>query len=100
LTKKLIFSPKAIAELREIGEYIARDNLRAAISVIDKLKKRCQNAVDSPSAGRKRDELQPGLRSLTEGDYVIFYRFLGKDIEIAKVVHGKRNIEKLFKQKL
>jgi toxin ParE1/3/4 len=97
---RLIFSPRAIAELREIGEYIAKDNLSAALSVVDKLQKRCKDAADHPAIGHKRSELQPGLRSLAEGDYIIFYRSLDNGIEITKIVHGKRNIEKLFKQKL
>lgn len=98
MTRKLHFSPRAIAELRQIGEYIAKDDLTAALSFVDRIKKRCQDAANHPAIGHKRNELQPGLRSLAEGDYIIFYRSIDGDIEIAKIVHGKRNLEKLFKQ--
>ena len=98
MTKKLIFSPRVAVELREIGEYIAKDDLQAALSFVDRLKKRCQDAADYPSIGRRRTELQAGLRSLTEGDYVIFYRSTDEGIEITKIIHGKRNIAKLFKR--
>ena len=100
MTHRLIFSPRAIAELQEIGEYIAKNNLSAALSVVAKLQKRCQDAADHPAIGHKRNELQPGLRSLAEGDYIIFYRSLDSGIEITKIVHGKRDIQKLFKQRL
>jgi toxin ParE1/3/4 len=99
VTQKLIFPPHVIAELREIGEYIAKDNLQAALSFVERLRKRCIDAAEYPAIGQKRTELQAGLRSLTEGDYTIFYRSIGAGIEIVKIVHGKRNIAKLFKKK-
>jgi len=43
--------------------------------------------------GRKRDEIRPGYRSFTEGDYVILYRLLGAEqLEIVRVIHGKRHM--------
>lgn len=43
-----------------------------------------------------RDEIKPGLRSVAEGDYVIFYRIEDQDrIAILRLVHAKRDITKL-----
>lgn len=93
-----IFAPLATADLQTIGTYIAQDNLQAALAVVDRLEQRCKDAVANPHIGRKRPELQIGLRSLTEWDYVIFYRALGGTVEIVRIIHGRRDVAKIFKQ--
>jgi hypothetical protein len=64
------------------SNYIAQENVQAALAVVNRLEQRCRDAVANPHIGRKRPELQYGLRSLTEWDYVIFYRALGATVEI------------------
>ncbi len=93
-----IFSPLAATDLQTIGTHIAKDNLQAAFAVVDRLEERCKDAVANPRIGRNRPEFQRGLRSLTEKDYVIFYRTLDGAIEIVRIVHGRRDLAKLFKQ--
>jgi toxin ParE1/3/4 len=51
-----------------------------------------------PHAGRSRDEILPGLRSLAIQGFVIFYRFDQTVIEIARVLHGKRDILAIFNE--
>lgn len=43
-------------------------------------------------AGRPRDEIAPGLRSLVERPYVIFYCLDGDGAEIVAIVHGARDL--------
>ena len=43
--------------------------------------------------GRSRDDLRPGLRSFTVGEYVIFYIIEHEDVEILRVLHGRQDIE-------
>jgi toxin ParE1/3/4 len=38
----------------------------------------------------------PALRSLSVGNYLIFYRPLADGIEIVRVLHGARDIDSLF----
>ncbi|MGH9547924.1 MAG: type II toxin-antitoxin system RelE/ParE family toxin, partial [Terriglobales bacterium] len=38
---KLIFSPRAENDLQDIGDFIAQDNLDAAISFVERLRQRC-----------------------------------------------------------
>lgn len=91
-----IFAPTALADLEEIHAYIAKDNLPAALKFIERLYHRCSSLSNHPRAGRKRDDLLPTLRTVREGDYLIFFRPIPKGIEIYRVLHGKRKIVKKF----
>lgn len=46
--------------------------------------------------GRSREELAPGLRSFPVARYVVFYRTGHRGIEIARVLHGARDLDLLF----
>ena len=48
--------------------------------------------------GRPRDDLRPGLRSFTVGDYVIIYTIENEDVEILHVLHGRQDIEGRLRQ--
>lgn len=90
------FAPQAILDFIEIYEYIASDNIAAADKHHKLLRQRCLNLVDQPRIGSKRDKIRPGLRSIAEGDYVIFYRVVDEDtIAVLRVVHGKRDVTTL-----
>ncbi len=82
-------------DFQEIGDYIAKDNPIAAYNFVDRLHQRCISLADHPGTGRKRDEIKPNMRSVTEGDYVIFYRALSDGIEILRVIHSKRDLGKI-----
>lgn len=90
----VIFSLDSRQNLREIFNYIAKDNLDAAIAFSRRLKQRCTDLAGMPNIGRKRNEMRKGYRSITEGDYVIFYRVKRETIEILRIVHGKRDLHK------
>ena len=49
-----------------------------------------------PLLGRLCPELAPNLRSFPVGNYVIFYRPIDNGIEVARVLHGARDIDSLF----
>jgi hypothetical protein len=48
--------------------------------------------------GRRRPELRPDIRSIPVGNYVIFYRLAAANIEIAWILHGRRDIKRVFEQ--
>jgi toxin ParE1/3/4 len=50
---------------------------------------------DHPQIGRERAELMPGIRSFAVLSWVIFYRIEGDAVEIARVVHGARDLDDL-----
>ena len=86
----------AANDLMEIWLAIARDDESAADRLLDRFEETCRRLADSPALGRSRDELAPGLRSFPIARYVIFYRPVKNGIEIARVLHGARDLELLF----
>jgi plasmid stabilization system protein ParE len=93
---RLTFRPDALADLEEIHDYIAEDDAATADSFLGQLRRRCDLLAEQPMIGRERPELYPGLRSFAFGRYVILYRVLADEVEIAAVIHGARDIERLF----
>ena len=73
------FRPRAIADLEDIGDYIATDNPAAASALI----------------GRNRKALRPDTRSFPVGHYVLFYRPTSDGIEVIRVLHGARDVQSL-----
>jgi toxin ParE1/3/4 len=91
----LVISPAFESDLESIADFIARDDVNAAIAFVEKLRRRCNDLLAFPNIGRKRDEVRLGYRSVTEGDYVIFYRIgTEADIVVMRVIHSKRDLGK------
>ena len=90
---------RADADLFEISLYLARQgSIETAERFIDAVHEQFRRLADYPSMGRAREELAPGLRSIPEGKYVIFYRSLQEDILIIRVLHGSRDARRVFKE--
>jgi toxin ParE1/3/4 len=89
-------SPRASADLTEIWSYIADDSAANADAFIDKLDETIQMLANQSGAGRRREELAPGILSFPFGRYVIFYRGNQDAIEIVRVLHGARDIQTIF----
>lgn len=85
-------SARADEDLIEIWSYIAADNAVAADRVLDAIEARWSQLALHPFSGRARDDIFPGIRCLVVGNYLTIYRIAGNDIEIIRVLHGRRNI--------
>ena len=94
--RRLIISEQAVEDLADIWLYIARDNVRAADRYIALLHRRCRGLLAWPEAGRQRDELLPGLRSLPVTSHIVFYRIMSAAVEIVRVLSGYRDHDSLF----
>ena len=90
---------RADADLFEISLYLARQgSIETAERFIDAVHEQFRRLADHPGMGRAREELAPGLRSIPEGKYVIFYRALQEGILIVRVLHGSRDARRIFKE--
>lgn len=94
-------SPQAAIELDGIWIHIAREcgSIDIATRVAESITERFWLLARHPQMGRRRDEdLRPGLRSFTAGDYVIIHRIVQGDVVlILHVVHGSRDLVALFR---
>ncbi len=88
-------TPLAQQDLREIRTYIARDNPRAASTYVRLLRQKCRILAENPKLGISRDEYL-GLYKFPVGNYLIFYRPARIGIEIIRILHAARDIERVL----
>ena len=89
-------SARATSDLTEIWSYIADDSVTNADAFIDKLYETIQVLANQSGAGRRREELAPGILSFPFARYIIFYRASRDAIEIVRVLHGARDTQTIF----
>lgn len=87
--------PQAIRDADEIFLYIARDNPAAADRMVDRITDAAERLRDFPRSGAPRPEAGKGLRGITIGPYILYYRIVGDVIEVVRVLHGARDISAL-----
>jgi toxin ParE1/3/4 len=90
-------APQADEDISQIYRHIAKDNLPAADDWLDRLYDRLALIAHNPQMGELRAELSPNLRIMSFGNYVIFFRPNQTGIEIARMLHGSRDIEAIFR---
>ena len=93
---RLVFSPRALLDLEEIGDYIAKDNPNRALSFLTELQEQCHRISDMPSAFPKRDDIEPGLQMGVHGNYLILFHVTTNSVRIERVIHGARRLQDLI----
>ena len=94
--------PQAEHDLDNCVEYIARDNLDAALRLYDCSEKTYQLLAKNPNIGGRYPSQNPLLsdvRFFPISDfkkYLAFYRPSDKGIEVIRVLRTSRNIEKIL----
>ncbi|MDP1866119.1 type II toxin-antitoxin system RelE/ParE family toxin [Bradyrhizobium sp.] len=96
---RVIWSPEALDDIDRLWEYYAGTAGRA---IADKLLREVVRVVatidDFPLAGRSRDEIRTGLRSLAASPHVVFYRLNDDRPEIVRVLDGRQDMEDIFSE--
>lgn len=87
----IIRTARAEDDLIDIWLHLARDNPAAADRLLDRIEARWQQLVVQPFSGVARDDILQGVRQLTTGNYLIFYR-VDRDVELLRVLDGRRKI--------
>jgi len=92
----VIYSPAASNDLVDIAEYIARDKPEAARRWVQMIREKCDLLASHPRMGEERPGFGlPGCRYFTVGNYVVFFRATEDGIEVARIVHGSRDLSNL-----
>jgi toxin ParE1/3/4 len=88
---EVVWSPLALARLREIRDYVARDTPDAAARLATRIVALVEALRQHPYLGRTGSE--PGLRELVVGGtpYLIFYRVRAKRVTIRTIWHGAQS---------
>jgi toxin ParE1/3/4 len=95
--KILRLSPRAARDLEDIAEYIARDNRPRALTFVDELLAHCRRLPENPQAYPRRDELGRGIRMAVHQSYLILFREQAEEIRVERIIHGARQLSRIFK---
>lgn len=90
---KVIWTPRALARLRQIHAYIAKEHPPNANQMVDRLTKRVAQLSDHPLSGRVVEFFQrDDLRELIESRYRIVYLVLPDRVDIITVRDTSRRL--------
>lgn len=99
---RVTWSPEALEDLESIAEYIERDSLFYAQSVVSKILGASRNIKEFPLIGRVVPELgDESIRERFIYSYRLVYQMRQQNILMVAVIHGKRllkNIEERFEK--
>jgi toxin ParE1/3/4 len=99
------YTSKSRADIDEIAEYIASDNLDAAIESCLAVEDAVEKLAEMPGMGQRREFKNPAIGSIRSwpvkgfGKYLIFYRPSPEGIEVLRIVHGARDIDMLLQDR-
>ena len=87
------FHPDAFADLDEIWEYIAQDNVDAADRVLAEIHSTLTLLAGSPHIGHRRPDLttRPLRFHVVRKEYLVAYAPDEKPLWVVAVLHGRRN---------
>ncbi len=91
-------TPIAEQDLLGIWEFIARDSPANADRFWQRLNERFQLLLRQPLMGESQECFLPGLRSVVEGSYIIFYEPRFDEILIYRVLHGAQKWDELVSE--
>ena len=94
MAHRVVWSPRALADVDAIAGYIASDSPFYANSVVRRILTLVRMLEQFPLSGRKVPEFDDeNLRELIAYSYRIIYRVEAAEVIVAAVIHGKRNLE-------
>lgn len=91
----LTFAPRLSGDLRDIGDWIARDNPDRAVTFIEEILATCDGLTDFPLSNPPFPRLGPKARRRNHGSYAIFYEVSAAGVIILAVVHAVRDLDTL-----
>jgi toxin ParE1/3/4 len=93
---RLLFTPLAMADIDAILDFISEHRPMTAVSVVQRIRERCELIAGQPEIGQMRSEFPGDYRSFPVQRWVIFYRVLGDRVEIHRVLDGARDLDSLL----
>jgi len=99
VTRRIVFSPEAQADLLALYDHVAEQAGEArALAYLEQIEVHCRGFVTFPHRGTRRDDLRHGLRTVgfkrqltiafhVEADRVVFDRILYRGRDVARAFH-------------
>ena len=97
---KVEWAIAASTDLLNIIDYISEDSTNAAVSILEKIRSKCETLNQTPERGRVVPELKEfGIYSYNElmvKPWRIIYRKSGSKVYVLAVIDSRRNIEDIL----
>ena len=90
------FSPRAEKDFDGIFAFITKDNPDAARKFVDRLQASCEALAIHPLMGQRMVSRGNLYRVFSVHKYAVVYRTISDGVEIVRVIHGARDIDRLF----
>ena len=89
---RVTWKPRALAQLRDIHAYIAKDNPRAAAAVVERIQAVAALLATYPLRGRRTDEADVRTIRAQPYTYRIFYRVdvASSEVRILRLRHDRQ----------
>lgn len=93
---RLIWSPRALKDLNDICEYIARDSEKYARVFAERAVEAAEASREYPDAGSIVPEHdRKDLRERLVYNYRVIYRFTNELVELVTICHGARTLHRI-----
>jgi toxin ParE1/3/4 len=96
---KLRISSLAENDIESIGDYIAKDSPRRALTFVKELRNQCKKIAESPLIYRLRPELSDNIRACIYRKYIIFFQCNDNEVFIVRVLHGAMDLKTRLQEK-
>jgi toxin ParE1/3/4 len=94
---EVVKSLEAKERLKQIVEYIAKDNLAASIRWLDEIEAIFALLAEQPGIGQRVQTRRFGIvRRHVVGNYLVYYQPITGGVEILLVSHGARDQRRLI----
>ena len=92
------WSPRSLAELDDIADYIAKDSPFYARMVVRRVLERAELLTDMPGQGRRVPEYAGPLklREVFVHGWRIIYAVDGQDVRVVTIIHAARLLENVL----
>lgn len=101
---KVHWTQAADRDLESIVEFIARDDIEAAIRILERIRKAASALETIPRRGRIVPELEELslriYREILSPPWRIIYRISGYDVFVMVVIDSRRNVEDILLERL
>jgi plasmid stabilization system protein ParE len=93
----VVLTAAAEADLEEIGDWIAQDNPRRALSFVTELRESCDGLAVHPRRFALVERYRAhGVRRRVHGAYLILYVAETQQVSVLRILHGARDFEPLL----
>lgn len=103
MAAKLVWTPRARADVKNIYVDIGKEQPKAAERYFERFRYKAELLIEHPRLGERHPEIFPSARMLVEAPYVMLYETMPDNddgdvhmVEIVRVVDGRRDLQALF----